>query len=463
MWQGDFTFELTWRAGWWRSIMYGGMPEAEATFRGQLIIIRMKGRPKIFECCTQCMLYSVYAVLGVNSWSCQGEIERDELTLCSAMMVEMWMRKREMGDEDENNVEDTSGYEKSGVRLAWLGWEDLVSVLLHARSGLMPAVSGMVNWLAHEVLLSPSFSWWFVPSPLPSPKHTKFSHPSLSLHAMIKSQPGSRSVGWGWEDMVLPGREDPRNCIDPRNRRKSEWDQKIGKIECVFRLDWQSEKKRQNGDQRAICYATRGIDPGGGVIRPRGVSDGSDGARPLWRSHPARTEMFFADESGSHSELHLLHAASWFICRYVCHRLSGCTFCHCRSTIVASSPCAIAAVSLQMWRTHFTVPHSCTSGAIIWGGCCCDSGTVICSITILVPQNANRICLWDVHYRHWIFVTKDHQGWIQITFRIIFGIETGASRCILQYLWIVLAIVLCWTILPTVHRVSAYLCLIVTS
>jgi len=28
------------------------------------------------------------------------------------MMIEMWMRKREMGDEDENNVEDTSGYEK---------------------------------------------------------------------------------------------------------------------------------------------------------------------------------------------------------------------------------------------------------------------------------------------------------------------------------------------------------------
>jgi len=55
------------------------------------------------------------------------------------------MRKRDMGDEDENNVEDTSGYEKSGVRLASLSWEDLVLVLLHAGSGLVPAVSGMVN------------------------------------------------------------------------------------------------------------------------------------------------------------------------------------------------------------------------------------------------------------------------------------------------------------------------------
>jgi len=43
-------------------------------------------------------------------------------------MVELWTRKREIGDEDENDMEDTSGYEESGVRLAWLGFEDLVSV-----------------------------------------------------------------------------------------------------------------------------------------------------------------------------------------------------------------------------------------------------------------------------------------------------------------------------------------------
>jgi len=62
------------------------------------------------------------------------------------------MRKREMGDKDENDMEDTSGYEKSGVRLARLGLEDLVLVLLTAGSGLVPVVSGMVNWLAHEIL-----------------------------------------------------------------------------------------------------------------------------------------------------------------------------------------------------------------------------------------------------------------------------------------------------------------------
>ena len=68
--------------------------------------------------CTRYMLYSMYAVLGVNILSCHGEIERDDLTLYSAMIVELWTRKREIGDEDENVVEDTSGYEKSRVQLA---------------------------------------------------------------------------------------------------------------------------------------------------------------------------------------------------------------------------------------------------------------------------------------------------------------------------------------------------------
>jgi len=61
------------------------------------------------------------------------------------MMIELWTRNREIGDEDENNMEDTSGYAKSGVRLARLGWEDLISVLVRTGWGLVPAVSGMVN------------------------------------------------------------------------------------------------------------------------------------------------------------------------------------------------------------------------------------------------------------------------------------------------------------------------------
>ena len=35
--------------------------------------------------------------------------------MCSAMMVELCTRVREMGDAAGNNVEDTSRYKKSGV------------------------------------------------------------------------------------------------------------------------------------------------------------------------------------------------------------------------------------------------------------------------------------------------------------------------------------------------------------
>jgi len=67
--------------------------------------------------------------------------------------------------------------------------------------------------------------------------------------------------------------------------------------ECFFKIgDWQGEKKRRNGIRRAISSAMRTIDTGPEVIRHRGVSDRSDGAPPLWRSHHARTEMFFADD-----------------------------------------------------------------------------------------------------------------------------------------------------------------------
>jgi len=68
------------------------------------------------------------------------------------MMVELWSRKREMGDEDEHNMEDTSGYDKSGEWLDSFSLEHLVSVLLPARSGLVLPVSGKVKGLAHEIL-----------------------------------------------------------------------------------------------------------------------------------------------------------------------------------------------------------------------------------------------------------------------------------------------------------------------
>jgi len=165
--------KLLWRTGWWPSNCVGRHAGSWSCFHGSTRNRENEGTTDNLRgimglvyaalgvCCTRCMLQ-----LGVNSWSWHGEIQRVDLTLCSAMMVELWMRKQVMWEEDENNMEDKSGYETSGVQLAWLSLDDLISVILCTGLGLVPGVSGNVNWLGHEILVSPSFSWWFPPSPL---------------------------------------------------------------------------------------------------------------------------------------------------------------------------------------------------------------------------------------------------------------------------------------------------------
>jgi hypothetical protein len=66
MCQDDFTFEALIK-NWLVAVeQYWGTPEVEATFRGQLEIVRMKEQQSILGvCCTQCMLHSVYTALGV--------------------------------------------------------------------------------------------------------------------------------------------------------------------------------------------------------------------------------------------------------------------------------------------------------------------------------------------------------------------------------------------------------------
>jgi len=97
-----------------------------------------------------------------------------------------------MGDDDGTDGEDMSGYEKPGVQLTWLDFEDPISVSLHTGSGGVPAISAMVNWLAHAILLSPSFSWWFTPSPLTS----------LCLYHHLRTRswviPIYISMQWSW-------------------------------------------------------------------------------------------------------------------------------------------------------------------------------------------------------------------------------------------------------------------------
>jgi len=60
-----------------------------------------------------------------------------------------------------------------------------------------------------------------------------------------------------------------------------------------------------------IYNATSDIDAGRGVIRHRVVSDGSDGACPLCRSHSARTEMFSADAIANWILLEAIYHKYW--------------------------------------------------------------------------------------------------------------------------------------------------------
>jgi len=73
------------------------------------------------------------------------------------------------------------------------------------------------------------------------------------------------------------------------------WSQLATTREWSFKLgDRQNERKQQKSDQRAIWNRTYSIDARRGIIRQQGVSDVSDGVRPLPWSHSGRTEIIFA-------------------------------------------------------------------------------------------------------------------------------------------------------------------------
>jgi len=81
----------------------------------------------------------MYAIHGLNSRSWHGEIGRNEQPVYYTMMLEMWARKRDMGDEGINNLDDMSGYDKALVQIARVGWDDIVTVKLASISGLLSA------------------------------------------------------------------------------------------------------------------------------------------------------------------------------------------------------------------------------------------------------------------------------------------------------------------------------------
>jgi len=156
------------------------------------------GRQSILGVCSMgCMQYSVYAVLGDDSWSWHGKTESNNLTSCFQVIVELRTRQREMRGYVGNH------HEKLGlIRISCPS-----QVTIPDTAGTSPDLvwnttntrSSQHNWPSRTPDLSyPLASSMSFPSSFPIclfpvlnstiTSNTKMSHRSLSLHAMIKSE-----------------------------------------------------------------------------------------------------------------------------------------------------------------------------------------------------------------------------------------------------------------------------------
>ena len=57
---------------------------------------------------------------------------------------------------------------------------------------------------------------------------------TAKISSHVSSTFSSRSFGRWWEHMIITSSKNPRNCMDPRNRGKSNVDKMLENIRCVF-------------------------------------------------------------------------------------------------------------------------------------------------------------------------------------------------------------------------------------
>jgi len=104
---------------------------------------------------------------------------------------------------------------------------------------LSSPIAGCARWLSSGVLATSSSGmlWWNGGARRQRAYHQHSAAPLADFQMEFMRKTGSRSRGIGrmWADMILTGREDPHNCMDQQTLGKSEWDQKMGKLESVIR------------------------------------------------------------------------------------------------------------------------------------------------------------------------------------------------------------------------------------
>ena len=131
-------------------------------------------------CCTLGMLYRVCAVLCVNSWLWHGEMDRDDLTLCSQVMVELSTRKRERSQEMGEIIMRNWDWREFCVQVDWPSPRQQVHVPMRR---VITPIRGLVHSIRQVILPifhSPSY-----------PPYCAHPHPS-SLSVLSTTLPSSQ-------------------------------------------------------------------------------------------------------------------------------------------------------------------------------------------------------------------------------------------------------------------------------
>jgi len=147
-------------------------------------------------CCIWCMLYSVYTSLIVNSWLWHEDIERDVLTSCSSVTVELRARSREMSSAGQN---DDASLRLRVCRVGVNSPSPIRQIRIPIHGGIytdtrssQPTQANCTPDSSYPLISFPSF-WSSSPICLCLIHNSiifrqhKLIHPSLSLDAMIMS------------------------------------------------------------------------------------------------------------------------------------------------------------------------------------------------------------------------------------------------------------------------------------
>jgi len=167
-----------------------------------------------------------------NQWTAGGSETLDEFSDIAAPPARHNMHDKHHtpNTQDTQNAQDVSLTDKidkaESIRIS-------SRFKASATAGFQPAelrtTEFMTNWIKviddeHGLLSDQALNWiratavwWNGGARRQRAHHQHSAAPLTALQKEFvrKSGSGSRSVGRGWEGMILPGCEDPRNCADP--------------------------------------------------------------------------------------------------------------------------------------------------------------------------------------------------------------------------------------------------------